>query len=107
MVRKQEMTHTPKASKQFLTGLEKMEMSHARMRKDIKRVLEERAKNRGYGHTKTSDSVTAFRPAAHDDLMISSTGAQQAADRKTKEDLRRSGNSQYLSLKFDTPQASP
>jgi hypothetical protein len=32
--------------------------------------------------------------------MISSTGAQQAADRKTKEDLRRSGNSQYLSLEI-------
>jgi hypothetical protein len=52
MVRKQETTHTPKSSKQFLTGHEKMQMSHARMRKGIKRILEERAKTEATGKPK-------------------------------------------------------
>jgi hypothetical protein len=52
MVRKQEMTHTPKSSKLSRTGHEKMEMNHARMRKDIKRTLEERAKTEATGKPK-------------------------------------------------------
>jgi hypothetical protein len=52
MARKQEITHTPKSSKRSHTGYEKMQMSHARMRKDIKRILEERAKTVATGRPK-------------------------------------------------------
>jgi hypothetical protein len=52
MARKQEITHTPKSSKRSHTGYEKMQMSHARMRKDIKRILEERAKTGATGKPK-------------------------------------------------------
>jgi hypothetical protein len=53
MARKQEITpHTPKSSKRSHTGYEKMQMSHARMRKDIKRILEEHAKTVATGKPK-------------------------------------------------------
>jgi hypothetical protein len=44
MVRKQQMPFKAKSSKQSRTGFEKMQMSHERLRKDIKRILAERAK---------------------------------------------------------------
>jgi hypothetical protein len=49
MVRKQQMIHTPKSSKQPRTGHEKMQMSYDRMRRDIKRILTERAKSADTG----------------------------------------------------------
>jgi hypothetical protein len=52
MVRKQEMTHSPKSSKLSRTGYEKMQMSHAQMRKDIMRILAERAKTESTGKPK-------------------------------------------------------
>jgi hypothetical protein len=45
MVRKQQqMTHRPRSTKSSHTGVEKMRMSNERTRKDIKRILTERAK---------------------------------------------------------------
>ena len=44
MVRKPQLAHQPKSSKESRIGFEKMQLSHQRMRKDIKRILVERAK---------------------------------------------------------------
>ncbi len=44
MVRKQQMAPKPRSSKVSRTGFEKMQMSNERTRKDIKRILTERAK---------------------------------------------------------------
>jgi hypothetical protein len=52
MIRKQEMPHTPKSSKQSRTGHEKMQMSYDHMRKDIKRIRAERAKTEATGKPK-------------------------------------------------------
>jgi hypothetical protein len=49
MLRKQQIIHTPKSSKLPRTGHEKMQMSYDRMRRDIKRILTERAKSADTG----------------------------------------------------------
>ncbi len=50
MVRKQQpMAHRPSSTKVTRTGFEKMRMSHERLRRDIKRILTERAKTKETG----------------------------------------------------------
>ncbi len=50
MVRKQQqMSHRPNPTKVIRSGFEKMRMSHERLRKDIKRILMERAKTKETG----------------------------------------------------------
>ena len=50
MVRKQQqMSHRPSSAKVVRTGFEKMRMSHERLRKDVKRILTERAKTKESG----------------------------------------------------------
>jgi hypothetical protein len=44
MVRKPLTAHRPKSSKESRTGFAKMQMSNERTRKDIKRIIAERAK---------------------------------------------------------------
>jgi hypothetical protein len=50
MVRKQQqMSHRPTSTKVTRTGFEKMRMSHERLRKDVKRILTERARTESTG----------------------------------------------------------
>lgn len=47
--RQQQMSHRPSSTKVTRTGFEKMRMSNDRTRKDIKRILTERAKTEATG----------------------------------------------------------
>ena len=52
MARKPQMAHAPRSSKASHTGFQKMQMSNERTRKDIKRILAERAKRTETGKPK-------------------------------------------------------
>ena len=59
MVRKPQTAQRTKSSKESRTGFAKMQMSHERLRKDIKRILAERAKRTETG--KPHHELPAYR----------------------------------------------
>jgi hypothetical protein len=65
MVRKPQLAHQPKSSKESRTGFEKMQLSHQRMRKDIKRILVERAKRTETGKPHHEPLTRPCRPGLH------------------------------------------
>lgn len=59
MARRPQAAHSPKSSKASRTGFAKMQMSHERLRKDIKRIFAERAKRTETG--KPHHELPAYR----------------------------------------------